>query len=116
MDIVISPVDNGWLVTSKTAGTRKVFTDREAMMEHLNDIVPPSGDGQAFIDGIDAECDEDCEEDWDEDAENFTKLQRQVINNISKTQSKPLGKLYKKFIVKEPYKIEDSLDKLMEDL
>jgi len=64
MDIQVQPVDNGWLVTSKTAGTRKVFTDREAMMEHLNDIVPPSGEGQDFIDAIDDEG--DCDEDWDE--------------------------------------------------
>jgi len=57
MDINIEPMDNGWLVVDRTTRGRKVFTDREKMLEYLNEVIPATRDEQGFIDGLDDESD-----------------------------------------------------------
>ena len=60
MDITIDAVNNGWLVICKSLKTANVFTDRESMMAHINDIVPATMGQDNFVDNLDdneADCD-----------------------------------------------------------
>ena len=54
MNISIEPVNNGWLVKDRTNKKCNVFSDREKMMEHLNNIIPETNEQKDFIDAIDA--------------------------------------------------------------
>lgn len=61
MDISIESMDNGWLVVNRTIKTKKVFINREEMIAHINEEIPPMGHEQEFIDAL------------DDDSENTTK-------------------------------------------
>ena len=58
MDINVEPLDNGWLVVDRTTKGRKVFIDREKMMEYLNEILPATRDEQGFIDNLNDDPDD----------------------------------------------------------
>ena len=65
----IEPMDNGWLVVDRTTKGRKVFTDREKMMEYINEIVPATREEQGFIDGLNDESDDESDESYNNDNE-----------------------------------------------
>ena len=56
MNLDIQSVSNGWLVVvskSDVPTERSVFIDRQKMLDYLDENIPPTGDEQGFIDGID---------------------------------------------------------------
>ena len=80
MEISVKPVDNGWIVFDRTGKTSNVFTDREKMMEHLNDIVPETGSEAEFIDNLDAQ--EDIYDDCDEEEEDFGEELMKTLDEL----------------------------------
>ena len=66
MDITIQPVNNGWLVNNITLHKLRVFIDREAMMDYLDEIIPPTDEEPVFLDNVSDENSED-DDDWDDD-------------------------------------------------
>jgi hypothetical protein len=86
MKIVVMPVDNGWLVSTNNGSTNKVFIDREAMMEHINDIAPATGEESNFIDNLDA--DEDNGLEFEDDAD--SKL-TELFNSMTEFVTKDKG-------------------------
>ena len=81
MELDIYPVKNGWVINDHSHGESTVFTDREEMMKHLNDILPETQEQSQFVEAIDEEP-ADPYEDSDDPADLFGVLMNDAINSI----------------------------------
>ena len=67
LTLVIAAVNNGYTITQ--GRDHYVFNTAPELIEFINDIIPPTGIEQIFLDKLSDEKNKDDEDDWDEDTE-----------------------------------------------